>query len=87
MVHEHPHTNDRKGLVLLALAVSAQIICLLQFKVIIGAVVVEDILPAFKDLLAVLIQLCLDEIILLREHREGPVDIMQLERRLFEERA
>ena len=41
MVHEHPHTNDRKGLVLLALAVSAQIVCLLQFKVIVGAVVVE----------------------------------------------
>ena len=62
---------------LLALTVLPQIICLLQFKVIISAVVVEYVLPSLYYLLAVLIELRLDVIVLFGEDGKGAVNIVQ----------
>jgi len=43
--------------VLLALAIAPEVIRFFQFKKVVGAVVVEDVISALYDLLAVLVKL------------------------------
>ena len=47
VIHEQSHSNDRKRLVLFAFPISPQFIRLFQFKEVIRAVVIEDVLSPF----------------------------------------
>jgi hypothetical protein len=83
VVHEHAHPDDREGLVLFAPAILPQVICFLYFKEKVRAVVIEDILSAFNDSMAVLIEPGLDKVVLGREDAERTVDVVELEGRLL----
>jgi hypothetical protein len=56
MVYEESHADDRERLVLLAVPVLSAAAFLLDLEVVVGTVVIKDIIPPFKDLLAVSVQ-------------------------------
>ena len=83
-VCEHSHLHDRIGTVFLALPVFFASLFLLDLKVIVCTVIIED--PVFPvDLeITVFIGFCLYEVTFPGKHTQGPVDIMLLIGRFFE---
>ena len=68
MIHKQTHADQRERLMLLTLSITPQIISFFKFKIVVGAVVIKNVIPAFYNLLTVLIKLCLYEVILLGKH-------------------
>ena len=68
---------------LFAFPISAQFIRFFQLKEVIRAVVIEDVLSPFDYPLAVFIQLCLDKVVFFRKNGKCAVNVVKLERRLF----
>ncbi|OQA17003.1 MAG: hypothetical protein BWY61_02167 [Firmicutes bacterium ADurb.Bin354] len=57
MIHEEPHPYDRQWLMLLAFAISFQIVSLFDLEIVVRAIVIQDIFTAFKYFLTVFIKL------------------------------
>ena len=87
-IHEKPHLHDRVGAVLLAVSILAQpiiFVSLLDFKIVVRTVIVNDAGIPFGYLQGVLVKLGLYVIHFFIHDRKGPVNLVQFEVRLFDE--
>ena len=83
-IHKHSHLNDGIRAVLFGFAVFFVTIFLLQLKIVIRTVVIEDLIIAFSKKVAVFIYFRLDKIAFIAQNIKSPVYIMQLIRRFFQ---
>ena len=68
---------------LLAFAITPQLIRLFKLEEVVGTVVIKDIPAPLKNFLAVFVKLCLDEVIFFGEYGKGAVYVVQLKRWFF----
>ena len=84
-VRKEPHLDDGIGAVLLAFAILFIPVFLFNLKIIIRTVIVEEPVIPFPEEKAVLIDFGLDKIEFFRKDGKGPVNVMQLIGRGFQE--
>ena len=83
-IHEHSHLNDGVGTMFFAFAIFFVTIFLFKLKIIVCAIVIEDLIVAFSKQMAVLIHFWLDKIAFISQNIKSTVYIVQLIRRLFQ---